>query len=127
MKLPRPSSYANLLEGVTQLADTVERVLNGSDRGLALLKLLVPGDHKVAFGSNILTWPGGTQGSNPGTIPHGLGKAPLFYCWTIVGGGNPDFVYAHTPEDATNIYPVGWNALGIQGAGNKTLFWLAIA
>jgi hypothetical protein len=82
---------------------------------------------KLAVGSGTLTWPGGTQISNTGTVAHGLGVTPVGYTFTIEGLSNPDFVYAWQAADATNLYPQGANPFGLQGAGSKTIYWIAIA
>jgi hypothetical protein len=93
----------------------------------SVLELKVAGTtRKIAFGATTLTWPGGTQGSGVQNIAHGLGVVPIIYMGLIEGIGSPDFVYGSAAADSTNIQLAGWNPAGVQGAGTKPIFWLAI-
>jgi hypothetical protein len=86
---------------------------------------------RLAFGRAFITYPGGSQWSNPIDVAHGLGAVPQIVVATMQlvpiasGGhsvealaGNPNLTLrAHTIDGSTpagglDTYPVYWFALG---------------
>lgn len=124
MQLPGPNSNENLLAGVTALRDALQKILNGSDPGLAFLKLAGLGDHKIAFGTGSATWTA-SQFSAVTTISHGLGAVPVFWIAFSVDAGQVITFFTGGAPTTTQVGFQGWAAAARTATNN--FVWLAIA
>lgn len=92
-----------------------------------LLQLVSQGQHKIAFGSGIITYPGGSPFSNVASVTHGLGAKPVICIATM--DNSLAFSEVQVSFDATTLQFRSGTIDGSTPAANATqpFYWLAIA
>lgn len=125
MPLPRPDSYENLLAGVTQLVDALER---------QMAQLAAPqAGRKIAFGKGTLTWGGGSPFATSPNVAHGLGVIPAVLVPNALGASATIELFSpitlgSAVLDATNFSAQAVTVDGSSPAAGHilTICWLAI-
>jgi hypothetical protein len=117
----------NLKDGGVSSSKLATTALN------AFLKLLVPGDHKLAYGTTSVPVSGGTSGdfrSTSKVIAHGLGGAPTFVLAVPNVASSGDFNAGSGNRVTVGISPSGSANVNISLVGltgqTYTVNWLAI-